>query len=56
MTFTSKISKAVKHNLSSGSPCNPKVEMKELKIRVLLIQIIWEYRVVCGRKYFQWLK
>lgn len=26
------MSKAVKHNLSSGPPCNPKVEMKQLTI------------------------
>lgn len=32
MTFTSKMSKAVKHNLSSEPPCNPKVEMKELTV------------------------
>lgn len=32
MNFTSKMSKAVKHNMSSGPPCNPKIEMKELTI------------------------
>lgn len=26
------MSKAVKHNMSSGPPCNPKIEMKELTI------------------------
>lgn len=33
MTFVSKMSKAVKHNMSSGPSCNPKAEMKELTIR-----------------------
>jgi len=32
MIFTSKMSKAVKHNLSSEPPCNPEVKMKELTI------------------------
>lgn len=32
MFFTSKMSKAVKHNLSSEPPCNPEVERKELTI------------------------
>lgn len=50
MTFTSKMSKAVKHNLRSGPPCNAEVEMKELTIRALLIQIMWVFRVICGRK------
>lgn len=32
MIFTSKMSKAVKHNLSSEPPCSLEVEMKELTI------------------------